>query len=63
MTAAPHFSIRAQWSGELWVWFRPLRLAAEPQCCRTQEWEEGKITASVMENTSLTIRCHVPLKE
>lgn len=43
VTAAPHFSIRAQWSGDLWVWLHPPRLAADPQCCGAQEWEDGKI--------------------
>lgn len=47
-TAAPHFSIRAQWSGDLWVWLHPPRLAADPQCCGTQEQKDGKITASEM---------------
>lgn len=35
--AASHFSIRAQWSGDLLVWLHPLSLAADPQCCRRQE--------------------------
>lgn len=37
VTAALRFSIRAQWSGDLWVWLHLLRQAAEPQRCRTQE--------------------------
>lgn len=44
VTAAPHSSIRAQWSGDLWVWLHPPRLAADPQCCGTQEQKDGKIT-------------------
>lgn len=43
MVVAPHFCIRAQWSGGLWVWLHPLRLVAAPQCCGTQD---GKKTGS-----------------
>lgn len=42
---APRFFIRAQWSGDLWVWLHPLRLAAEPQRCGTQD---GRITTSAI---------------
>lgn len=42
VVAVLRIAIRAQWSGDLWVWVHPPRPVADPQRCGTQG---GKITA------------------